>query len=278
MAKDSGKTAGETPAKSSSKALPEIESPPLSPAEEGADESEPSRAPTEIIVFKPQEGPRRSTTLFRPSHRRNALMAATVLIATGLGTFAGLLTGLGLADQKKPAIELAAQKAERAKLQHAIAAHEAERAKLQHTIASLGKDVSSFGKDISALKTNLAAAKTSLHGEMAKLTERIDSAPSEITGSITAPPQIVAAPMPPARPNIAAAARRPVVRSWFIRFVRDGEIFVQSRGDIYLVQRGAPLPGLGPVQEVKRQDGRWYVATPKGIIVARRDRTFFEQF
>jgi hypothetical protein len=264
MAKDSGKTAGETPAKSSSKALPEIESPPLSPAEEGADESEPSRAPTEIIVFKPQEGPRRSTPLFRPSHRRNALMAATVLIATGLGTFAGLLTGLGLADQKKPAIELAAQKA--------------ERAKLQHTIASLGKDVSSFGKDISALKTNLAAAKTSLHGEMAKLTERIDSAPSEITGSITAPPQIVAAPMPPARPNIAAAARRPVVRSWFIRFVRDGEIFVQSRGDIYLVQRGAPLPGLGPVQEVKRQDGRWYVATPKGIIVARRDRTFFEQF
>jgi hypothetical protein len=275
MAEDSGKTAGETPAKSSSGALPEIESPPLSPAEEDAADAKSARTPTELIVFKPQETPRRPNLIFKPSHRRNALMAATVLIATGLGTFAGLLTGLGLTDHKKPAIDLAAQ--ERAKLENTIAAHEAERAKLQHTIATLDQNLALAAKDIAALKTNLTTAKTSLQGEVAKLSERIDSAAPEITGSIPAPPlQTVSAPMPPARPVIAA--HRPLVRSWFIRFVRDGEIFVQSRGDIYLVQQGAPLPGLGPVQEVRRQDGRWYVVTPKGLIVARRDRTFFEQF
>jgi hypothetical protein len=38
------------------------------------------------------------------------------------------------------------------------------------------------------------------------------------------------------------------------------------------------LPGLGPVQSVKRQDGRWTVLTPKGIIVSLRDRRYFEQF
>ena len=29
---------------------------------------------------------------------------------------------------------------------------------------------------------------------------------------------------------------------------------------------------------VKRQDGRWMVVTPRGIIVSRRDRRFFEAF
>jgi hypothetical protein len=53
---------------------------------------------------------------------------------------------------------------------------------------------------------------------------------------------------------------------------------VESRGEIYQVQLGAPLPGLGPVQSVKRQHGRWVVLTPKGIIVSMRDRRYFEEF
>jgi len=53
---------------------------------------------------------------------------------------------------------------------------------------------------------------------------------------------------------------------------------VQGHGDIYRVSIGAPLPGLGRVEQVKRQDGRWMVLTPKGIIVSLRDRRYFEQF
>ena len=52
----------------------------------------------------------------------------------------------------------------------------------------------------------------------------------------------------------------------------------ENHGAVYQVQLGAPLPGLGPVQSVKRQDGRWMVLTPKGIIVSLRDRRYFEQF
>jgi hypothetical protein len=43
---------------------------------------------------------------------------------------------------------------------------------------------------------------------------------------------------------------------------------VQGHGDIYQVVPGAPLPGLGSVEQIKRQDGRWVVVTPKGIIVS----------
>ena len=34
--------------------------------------------------------------------------------------------------------------------------------------------------------------------------------------------------------------------------------------------------GLGPVEQIKRQDGRWVVVTPKGLIVSMRDRRYFE--
>ena len=94
----------------------------------------------------------------------------------------------------------------------------------------------------------------------------------EITGSIPA-----STPLPLPRPAIAESAERPpVVKDWSIRTVRDGYVYVQGRGDIYEVVPGAPLPGLGPVKSIKRQDGHWVVATPKGLIVSQRDRKFFE--
>jgi hypothetical protein len=32
------------------------------------------------------------------------------------------------------------------------------------------------------------------------------------------------------------------------------------------------------VQSVKRENGRWMVVTPRGIIVSMRDRRYFEDF
>jgi hypothetical protein len=68
------------------------------------------------------------------------------------------------------------------------------------------------------------------------------------------------------------------VQGWEIRDARDGYVYVQGHGDIYQVVPGAPLPGLGPVESVKRTDGRWVVTTRKGIIVSMRDRRYFESF
>ena len=72
----------------------------------------------------------------------------------------------------------------------------------------------------------------------------------------------VAPPQPPARVSILA--------DWSIRDARDGYVTVQGHGDAYRVVPGTPLPGLGPVEQIKRQDGHWVVVTPKGIIVPRR--------
>jgi hypothetical protein len=70
--------------------------------------------------------------------------------------------------------------------------------------------------------------------------------------------------------------RPPLVKDWVIRDARNGFIFVQGHGDIYQVVPGAPLPGLGPVESIHREEGRWVVVTPRGVIVSLRDRPFFE--
>jgi hypothetical protein len=38
------------------------------------------------------------------------------------------------------------------------------------------------------------------------------------------------------------------------------------------------MPGLGPVETIKREEGRWIVVTPKGIIVSMRDRAHFQPY
>jgi len=110
---------------------------------------------------------------------------------------------------------------------------------------------------------------------------------ASVTGSVS-PPQTVqpapqaSPPLPAPRPETAAAEPPPprltVLPDWSIRETRDGFVYVQGYGDVYQVVPGAPLPGLGPVEQIKRQDGRWLVVTPKGIIVSMRDRRYFEQF
>src|SRR4029077_11587061 len=151
------------------------------------------------------------------------------------------------------------------------------------------QSVAHLSKEITNLKASLDAANKAAHSQIAKLSDRLSRETADITGSIT-PPQTVApapqasAPLPAPRPPQAATAEPPpparvsIVPDWWIRETRDGYVYVQGHGDVYQVVPGAPLPGLGPVEQIKRQDGRWLVVTPKGIIISMRDRRYFEQF
>jgi hypothetical protein len=261
--------------------LPLVDSPSLSPAtsdvasEQAAEvpatlEAAPAVSKTDIDNKKveptdfAQAAPAGAQWLqlrLRPRHRRYAMLAASVAIAAAVGVLAGATMTGGFS--KPASINVAG-------LEESKAA--------QQSIARLSKDVAS-------LKASFEAANKSAHSQFAKISERLAREGKEITGAIT-PPQTVppaspaAAPLPPARPAPAAEApRRPsVITDWTIRETRDGFVYVQGHGDVYQVVPGAPLPGIGPVEQIKRQEGRWVVVTPKGIIVSMRDRRYFEQF
>jgi hypothetical protein len=155
------------------------------------------------------------------------------------------------------------------------------------------QSLAKLGKEVTTLKANLDAANKAAHSQMARISEKLEQARTDITGSISAPqtaaplpaplPATVAAPLPTPRPRIASVEALPpgrlgVVQDWTIQDWRGGFVYVENHGAVYQVVLGAPLPGLGPVESVKRQDGRWVVTTQRGLIVSMRDRRYFEDF
>lgn len=254
-------TAAPTNSEPAKSELPQVESPSISPAEL-APAAEPVTQPAPAL--KPLlTKPAFIKIKWTPHKKRAAVLAASVALAALLGAAAGAIgTNAGLAA-RKPAADVAALD---------------ERKAMQQSIAHLSKEVAS-------LKTNLDAASKTAQNFAAKTADRL-AAMAEITGSI-APPQTVpasgpqATPLPPPRPAPDAAVAPPpmrlaVVPDWTIRMARDGMALVQGHGELYQAVLGAPLPGLGPVQTIKREDGRWMVVTPRGIIVSSRDRHYFE--
>ena len=56
-----------------------------------------------------------------------------------------------------------------------------------------------------------------------------------------------------------------------MRGVFRGKAMLENeRLGFYEAVPGADLPGVGRVQTIRRQDGRWVVVTPKGLIVSSR--------
>jgi hypothetical protein len=257
--------------------LPTVESPPTSPASETAATPEPAPEPVKAeapepinvpaiipaVAAEPPPSPPRF--VLRPRHKRYAVLAASVTFAAALGAVVGSLASGGFSAPPPAKPDTAAIEQNKA---------------MQQSIARLGKEVTT-------LKANLEQANKAAHTQIAKISERLQHASTEITGSIAAPqttaPVVTPLPVPRPAQRVAALqppppARLPVVFGWTIHDTRDGYVFVESRGEIFQAQLGAPLPGLGPVQSIKRQDGRWMVVTPRGIIVSLRDRRYFEDF
>jgi hypothetical protein len=236
------------------------------------------------LYVEPPAAPRASA--FTARHKSYALLAASLTIAAVLGVVIGALAGGGFVKPDAPHVDVAGIE---------------ERKALQQSIAHLTKEVTT-------LKANLDTANKSARTQIAKLNdklaERVKKESADVTGSISAPQ--TAAPAPAEQPATAAATPTPIpqprparvasvaaepasappppamrssiVPGWWIRDARDGFVYVEGHGEIYEVVPGAPLPGLGPVEQIKRQDGRWVVVTPLGIIVSMRDRRYFESF
>jgi len=253
--------------------LPYFESPPISPAKPDtavkADNAETivKSPPADIAESDtPKSTPPAASHphfVLQPRHKRHALLAASVAIASAFGAIVGAAATGGFS---KPAVGVAVE----------------ENKAAQQSLARLAKEVAS-------LKTSFEAASKSAQNQIMILSERLSRESAELTGS-SAPVQATpaapqqSAPLPAPRPAATTAELSPprrilIVSNWSIRETRDGYVYVQGHGgDVYQVVPGAPLPGLGPVEQIKRQDGRWMVVTQKGVIVSMRDRRYFEQF
>jgi hypothetical protein len=290
----------ETPKVAAAKAdLPIVESPSISPADlvkTGDSDLEPAAKPIpELTAEKPAPEAAKFSDieftplpleakrpLLRPRHKRYALLAASVAVAAALG---GVIGALATSGSPAPPVNVAAVEENKA-MQQSVA-------RLVKEVTTLKANLDEASKAARAQVTKLETKlDTKIDSKIAKLDERLKKEADEVTGSISAPQTVAAVtapaaavtvPMPTPRPasRIASAdgyssGRLPVVPGWSIHDTRGGYVYVESRGDIYQITPGAPLPGLGPVESIRRLEGRWVVKTPKGIIVSMRDRRYFE--
>ena len=95
------------------------------------------------------------------------------------------------------------------------------------------------------------------------------AAAKDVTGSISPPATAAVAaavPLPAPKPEVA---RLPTVEGWVLREVAHGGALIEGRQGIYEVYTGDPVPGLGRIDAIRKQDGRWVVVTSKGLVVAR---------
>ncbi|MDA9389168.1 hypothetical protein WN73_00190 [Bradyrhizobium sp. CCBAU 45394] len=217
--------------------------------------------------------------------RRLSAMAAVVAIAASVGAISGALATAGMMHFAAP-VPAPAQVADTSALDASVARIDADLVALKANVEHTSKTgLNQFNRANDRLD-KLEKAQAEPMARIAKLSETVDklratppAAPAqaaatparETTGSI-APTQVAtaaAAPAPvPAAPK-TEVGRLPTIEGWVLRDVANGGALIEGRGGLYEVYAGDPIPGVGRVDAIRRQDGRWVVVTSKGLIVAR---------
>ena len=217
--------------------------------------------------------------------RRLSAMVAVVAIAASVGAISGALATAGMMHFAAPA-QAPAQVADTSALDASVARIDADLVALKAIVEHSSKTgITQFSRANDRLD-KLEKAQAEPMAKIAKLSESVDklraappAAPAqaaaspakETTGSI-APAQVAtaaAAPAPaPAAPK-TEVGRMPTIDGWRLRNAANGGALIEGRDGLYEVYPGDPIPGVGRVDAIRRQDGRWVVVTSKGLIVSR---------
>lgn len=216
----------------------------------------------------------RSEAAHKTGTARMLAIAAMIAIGITVGAVGGSMATNGLgrlfaADDGKPNTQ----------------ALEEQVARLESEVAALKGDADRAGKATAAARAKFAdrlekleKAQAEPNAKIAKLNEAVEKlrtapppapAPTpvaaasakEVTGSINNAP-----PKPAAKPEVN---RMPMVEGWRLLDVAAGGATIEGRQGVFDVFPGDPVPGLGRIDAVRKQDGRWTVVTSRGLIVAR---------
>jgi len=247
------------------------------------------RFPGNVMIMSPGDRVGAETKAAPSSNRRFGAMAAVVALATIAGALGGALAtvGIGKLMAEQPAAQASAKDGA---LEAAVARIDADIATLKASIDHTAKAGASQLNKTNDRLDKVEKAQAEPAAKLARLSEAVDklrtaqaSAAStavaststkekDVTGTIPQQAAAAAAPAPapaPAAPPKAEVARLPTVEGWVLRDVANGSALIESRRGMYEVYAGDPVPGLGRVDAIRRQDGRWVVVTSKGLIVAR---------
>jgi hypothetical protein len=200
-----------------------------------------------------------------PRASRFTLLAAALALAAALGAMVGALTAYGLA---RPGVTA-----------------EAVGRTGMEDIQALKENVVQTRVELAALKLSIDTATRNVAAQFTKIGERIDRverAQAEPVAKLNkaidalerlsrgeAAKDVTGAIVPPA--GLAAQGGKVgAVEGWVVRDVHRGTALLEGRMGLIEVDQGDVVPGLGRVDAIRKQDGRWVVVTPRGLIMPPR--------
>jgi len=218
--------------------------------------------------------------------RRVAALAAVIALATVAGAIGGALATAGFGRAAGDSTKVASSRA----LEDTIARIDTEVAALRTSLEQASKHSASQISKTSDRLDKVEKAQAEPAAKLAKLSETVEklrtasvaapaaapvaaaaaaapAAPKESTGSVqTANAGPAQVPLPAPKPEVA---RLPTVEGWVLRDAGNGSALIEGRQGIFEVYAGDPIPGLGRIDAIRKQDGRWVVVTSRGLIVGR---------
>ena len=241
--------------------LAAIEAPQLAPQ---IDEMTPSVKGDATTADDPAPEPAEESVA--PYISRFSVLAAALALAAALGGMVGALAAYGLA---RPG---------------AMPAAAAGRTSLED-IQLLKENMVQARVELAALKLSIDSANRNSAAQLSRISERIDrveriqaepaakltkavdtlerlsrgeASSKDVTGSLASPAT---------GPNQSKPA---TVEGWVVRDVYRGTALIEGRMGVIEVDQGDVVPGLGRVDAIRKQDGRWVVVTTKGLIMPAR--------
>jgi hypothetical protein len=211
----------------------------------------------------------RAPVVFTPAAHQRFSRAAVLAVAIALSAAAGSVVGAmaavafakpqsGFPDDGRT-LEVNA-------LRGVITQLSAEVASLKASIDNNAKSANTQMARIADRVERAEKAQAEPASRVAKLSELLERIDRRTASAADAPAPETTGSVAPKQQD-----RPPVVNGWMLREVFNGGAVVENeRMGIFEVVPGANLPGLGRVETIRRQDGRWVVVTPKGWIVSQR--------
>jgi hypothetical protein len=196
-----------------------------------------------------------------PRISRFTLLAATLALAAAVGGMVGALVAYGLARPGPPPIL-------------------AGRTDLDE-IQALKENVVQARVDLAALKVSVESATRSANAQFTRIGERIERVErlqgepaTKLNKAIETLERLsrdaAAGQSKEVTGSVAPAAKSGGVEGWVVRDVHRGTALIEGRMGLIEVDQGDFVPGLGRVDAIRKQDGRWVVVTSKGIIMPPR--------
>lgn len=247
-------------------------------------------APNAIIPFRQPEPKAEPAAAARTPSRapRFAILAACVALAASLGAIGGSLAVAKFAPMVAPPpapVIAAVAPAPKDTVAEDIKT-------LRETVTQLRTATRTLSENLATLRTSVTTLNAAQATQIAKVSETLDRVEKSQADQRKTIAAAVATPAPApattahaapahAAPEVTGSISKPqaaqpaapkdsIVQGWSLRRVFDGAALIEGRdGAVIEVEPGDVAPGLGRIEAIKRQDGRWVVVTARGLVVGR---------